>query len=250
MKKILSLIIALSLLMSLMLVSCKKETAETLVNGAMAKIDGHEAVEIDAKIEMAMSMMGMEFEMPIELKVQTAEHGAKSYSLTTVSDFGQTESAETYAEGDWVYALTNGVGTKMSREKAEEKLRDLSFINFLTGIAPEAYEGVEITKNEDGTKSVELTVNKDQLGGFYAGLVEGLTESAGGDSSDVTVSDANIKISVKGGEISGYTMSFDVTITMMGIEAAVECIVECDYVAFDDDVKITPPEGYLDFPEV
>ena len=39
MKKILSVIIAIALVMSVMLVSCKKETAESLVNGAMAKTD-------------------------------------------------------------------------------------------------------------------------------------------------------------------------------------------------------------------
>lgn len=37
MKKFLSVILALALVMSVMLVSCKKETAESLVNGAMEK---------------------------------------------------------------------------------------------------------------------------------------------------------------------------------------------------------------------
>ena len=58
-----------------------------------------------------------------------------------------------------------------------------------------------------------------------------------------------MKITVKGGDISEFIMSFDMEMSVMGIEASAACKMDFDYVAFDKDVKITPPEGYLDFPE-
>ena len=113
MKKILSLLLALALVMSVMLVSCKKETAESLVRDAIAKTEDHDAAEISVTAELVMSAMGIEMEMPIEMKVQST--GVKSDRPTTyismsMSFLGENVSTEAYTEGDWVYSITDGEG--------------------------------------------------------------------------------------------------------------------------------------------
>ena len=251
MKKFLSVILALALVMSVMLVSCKKETAESLVNGAMEKTNAHDAVEAEMKMELVMSVMGMEMEMPIDMKIQakdTKSEKPTTYTSMTMSFMGEDVSSEAYVEGDWVYSLTEGEGSKMSREEAEEDV-GVSADDILTEFPSEVFEGVEIVKNEDGTKTVEFTLTKEQLADLYKELVDSVTETAGGEDTEVDLSDAKIKITVKSGEIYEYIMSFDMVMNVMGIEATAECTIDCDYVKFDDDVVITPPEGYLDFPE-
>ena len=253
MKKFLSVILALALVMSVMLVSCKKETAESLVNGAMEKTNAHDAVEAEMNMELVMSVMGMEMEMPIDMKIQakdTKSEKPTTYTSMTMSFMGEDVSSEAYVEGDWVYSLTEGEGSKMSREEAEEDIGASAYSDILTEFPSEVFEGVEIVKNEDGTKTVEFTLTKEQLGEFYSELVDSFTETAGGDeSTEVDISDAKVKITVKSGEIFEFVMSFDMIMSVMGIEATAECTIDCDYVKFDDDVVITPPEGYLDFPE-
>ena len=251
MKKFLSVILALSLVMSVMLVSCKKETAESLVNGAMEKTNAHDAFEAEMKMELVMSVMGMEMEMPIDMKIQAKDAKSEkptTYTYMTMSFMGENLTSEAYLEGDWVYSVEEGEGSKMSREEAEEDV-GVSADDILTEFPSEVFEGVEIVKNEDGTKTVEFTLTKEQLADLYKELVDSVTETAGGEDTEVDLSDAKIKITVKSGEIYEYVMSFDMVMSVMGIEATAECTIDCDYVKFDDDVVITPPEGYLDFPE-
>lgn len=252
MKKILSVIIAIALVMSVMLVSCKKETAESLVNGAMAKTDAHSATEINGTIELVMSVMGMEIEMPIEFMMQMTDLQSDTpttYTKMSMSFMGEEVNSETYSEGDWVYTLADGEGYKMSAAESEDMGDSSGLADVLTVFPSEVFEGVEIVKNDDGTKSVEFNLTQDLLGELYSSLVDSLSETTGGEGSEVELSDAKIKITVKNGEVSKFVMSFDMIMSIMGIDASASCTMSFDFVAFDDDVKITPPEGYLAFPE-
>ena len=64
------------------------------------------------------------------------------------------------------------------------------------------------------------------------------------DVAFLSVQDETVK-----DEMKEFSLSLDAKMTTMGMEGTIKVNFECDFIAFDNDVVITPPEGYLYFTE-
>ncbi len=255
MKKITSLLLALTMIFSLvMLSSCfmEKETPESLVNGALEKMDKHSAIETNTLMELEMDIMGMSMSIPMDINskvIDPKSDNPTSLTNLTMSVFGMEVVTETYTEDGWSYVVADGESYKTNNAELEDSLGMGDLASSSEKLDAELFEGVEIIENEDGTKSVELTVPDDVFAELFADAFASVTESLGA-SADAKITNVNLKYTVKDGEIAQMKMSFDIEMTMEGIAVTATADCTIDYVAFDDDVKITPPEGYLDFPEL
>ncbi len=255
MKRITSLLLAILMLVSVFtLSSCfKKETPESLVNGAIKDFIECDAVELDMLMEIAMEMMGLEFTIPINVHMASTGNNSDNQILSlqmSMSAFGMEESKDTYTDGDWTYVIENGESYKEPYiEDAEEEDDALvSDTSILSSTLPaELFEGTEIVENEDGSKTVEFDVSSEDLLELFPELVESLTETAGDAGAEI--SSSHIKFTVLAGKLAEFDLSFEMEVSMEGVSMPASAKLEMDILAFGDDVKITPPEGYLDFPE-
>ncbi len=254
MKKITSALLAILMLVSVFtLSSCfKKETPESLVNGALEKLNGHSAIESDILMEIEMDMMGMSLSIPMDINTKVinpkSDNPTSSTNLT-VSVFGVEVVTETYTENGWTYVISEGESYKTNNAELEDSFGVGDLANSSEQLDAELFEGVEIIENEDGTKSVELTIPDDMFTEQFADAFSSVTESLG-TGADAKVTDVNVKYTVKDGELAQMVMSFNLEMTVEGISTTASAVCTIDYVAYDDEVKITLPEGYESFPEI
>ncbi len=255
MKKITSILLAALMIVSVMaLASCKKpETPESLVNGAIEKTNAYDAYEIDMLMEMSMNVMGMEMTIPLDMHVMTSgekEDNPITSMNMTIELLGMSSTVDMYSEGDWAYITADDESFKMNLEDAKEQVGSTD-TSYLESIIPaDIFEGTEIIENEDGTKSVELVIPDDRFTEIFPTMLDSMTSTMGtGTAADIKISNAKITITVADGLIKGFDMTFDMEMTIEGIAVTASAKVESDYLAFGEDVVITPPEGYLDFPD-
>ena len=250
MKKILSLIIALSLVMGLMLVSCKKESAESLVRDAVEKYKTHSTLQDETKSEMVISANGVELEMTIENKATSKNNGSDDFMMhlvTTTTVMGEKNVSEGFYTNGYIYYVENGVGIKT----AYSPNTGVSLMSLVADLPSEAYEGVDIIKNKDGSKTVEFSLSSEQLGEMHTVMAERFNDIMGLEESyDIKVTDTVARITVAKGEISKLELSYNTYATIDGTEVSMRSNMEGNIISFSDDITVTMPEGYLDFPEV
>ena len=66
----------------------------------------------------------------------------------------------------------------------------------------------------------------------------------------IRISNARVEITLDDGNLRDYDIFFDMASDGKEFPKNASVTVELDYLAFGDDVVLTPPEGYLDFPLV
>ena len=124
-------------------------------------------------------------------------------------------------------------------------------MSLVADLPSEAYEGVGIIKNKDGSKTVEFSLSSEQLGEMYTVMAERFTDIMGLEESyDIKVTDTVARITVAKGEISKLELSYNTYATIDGTEVSMRSNMESNVISFSDDITVTMPEGYLDFPEV
>ena len=228
MRKILSAVLAVCMLLSVMLLTSCGETPESLINGAVLNMAQLESMEANVDMEVKMNMMGVDVSVPIDMHLAMAD--VKSGKPVAAIDaemsmMGETVAMNMYMDGsEWAYLTVAGVSYKANLADAE------------------------IVKNEDGSKSVALLITADKFSEVYgADVMEGLTATAG---DSVTMKDVTVVITVKDGYIVEYDMAFDMDMTVEGKDVSASMDMKIHYLNAGQTVTVNPPAGYQDFPEL
>lgn len=264
MKKLLTLALALLMIVSCFaFASCTKEpTAYELVSSAVEKSAALQNIELEQTVNMKMDMMdmmGMSVEVPITMTMKGKDINSENavyYSLVNTTMMGMSVDSTVYIEGTDVYTLTMGEGFKMHLDSLEGEYdiaKDLTAV--FSCPAESVFEGIEIVKNEDGTRSVSLVMTQDDYINSYRPYYDSLVGELGVGTDGVKISDIKVTVTVnKDGYVCGYKMScvIDAKMNEMGMELDVKANVDTNitFVNIGGNVTITPPEGYKDFTEI
>ncbi len=253
MKKITFVLLAVLMTVSVFtLSSCfKKETPESLVNGAIEEFIECDAVEFDMPVEISVEMMGIKFKIPVNMHIAGAAQNSDNPILSldmSMSALGIEESKHIYTEGDWRYIIENGECYKEPRVDDEDDLVPVSDTSIFSDTIPaELFEGTEIVENEDGTKTVELDISPEDLIEIIPTvIVEAIAKVAGDENAEI--SSPHIKFTVDNGRLAEFDLSFEMNGSIDGVSVPASAKLKMDILAYGDDVVITPPEGYENFP--
>ena len=258
MKKILSLALTLMLIFSCFaFTSCGKEpTAYELILSAVEKSSALSDIEMEQSLNIKMDMMGMSMDVPITMTLKGKSidsENALYYSSATTSMMGMTVDSVVYIEGKDVYTVTMGEGFKLSLDSLEGEYdiaKDLTSVFFCP--SESVFEGVEVVKNEDGTRSVSFDMTQEEYVNAYRAYYDSMISDVGAGPDDAKLSDIKVTITVnKEGYISAFKMSCNVqaTVTELGMDTDVNAAISTDirFVNIGGKVTITPPEGYQSF---
>lgn len=262
MKKFTAVALVLVMLVSLLtFVSCEKLTAFSLISNAVAKMEELDSFEADLDIKMSMDMLGESMEIPMQYNVKAS--GLKgdnpvTFSTVPMSMLGITTTTEAYIEGEWCYITMFGQSMKMKVSDMTAEYDGTSDIDSVMKALPEdILSDVEIQKNDDGTKTVAVSVSDEKFSEIYKGFIDEMSSSAaeGFEFSELSISNCKVEITVdKNGYVSVYAIYFDMNMKMEIEEEAFEIKSSVDVtIAYKNPgstVTVTPPEGYQDFEEV
>ena len=177
-------------------------------------------------IGVSFKMMGMEMDMPtsIALCVKGAKTEAREFSYAmTMSAMGMEITQNVYFK-DGFYYMDDGVNRvkypySLENEKSYGYEADIDML--LKTLPEKFFEGVEVERNADGTKTIRL-VGVETIFRYYTELTESLKESlgynllwAGGDVTVVIASDGSLQSYMvelrPDAFIEGIQTSFDIT---------------------------------------
>lgn len=258
MKKFSAIALSLILIVSCFaFASCGKEpTAYELISSAVEKSSALSDIEMEQSVNMKMDMMGMSMDVPITMTLKGKSintDNALYYTSATTSMMGMTVDSVVYIEGKDVYTLTMGEGFKLHLDSLDGEYdiaKDLTSVFFCP--SESVFEGVEVVKNEDGTRSVSFDITQEEYVNAYRAYYDSLMSDVGAGSDAAKLSDIKVTVTVnKDGYICAYKMSCNVQakVTEMGMDIDVSATVSTDikFVNIGGDVTITPPEGYQSF---
>ncbi|MBQ9747857.1 MAG: hypothetical protein IJV98_03650 [Clostridia bacterium] len=273
-KKILSLVLAVLMLVSVtVLTSCEKETAYSLVSGALEKMETLDSFDatIDMKMKTEMELMGEKVQQDIPMSMAIKASGIQADALKMTFDVdmeveGEEVSTKVYQEGEWVYMEMFGMGIKMKQGDLTAEYDGMAQIKDMTKPIPEeVLADVEIVKNDDGTKTVTAAIPDDQMQATFPEFADQMvgTMAEGVEIDNLSLTNGEVSITVdKNGYIAVYEISFSMSLDMdfgaeMGallgtqivtLKADVEAVVV--YNNAGEPVTVTPMAGYEDFAEV
>lgn len=253
MKKFLVVLLALCSLLTCV-TSCDEST-EALVNDAIANTQALDAYEAEVDISISMDVMGMKMDIPMTMLMKMTGVNTDSpisYCKITMAYDGETSTSETYMDKDWVYVASGNDKYKMSVADAEEETKEITGAvdNFMKDMPASVFEGTEVVKNSDGTKSVKLNISGDLFRELYSEIFDSMMGMMGSTSDGMSVEFSDIAVTVTVGEkyISVYDISLGMTLSMSGVTANANVKETLTFTKFGDDVVITPMTGYQSYP--
>ncbi len=259
MKKTISLILtACMLFCALCLASCQKPetltTAEKVSQAleATRAFDTYSAI-LDMKIDMDMQGISMEIPATIDMKVKDANsEQCVSFMEMEMEMMGMTISMPIYMEGEWVYLSMFGENMKMKAEDYTDTNYTESAEGMLEELSENLFEDKELVKNADGSETVTVSVPDETFAEIYDEVLETVKESAasGEEVTNLSIENAQVSYTIKDGLLSAISMDWLMEMDVAGMTVSVDVVYDMTYNAFGDDVVITPPEGYQDYPEI
>lgn len=260
MKRIIA--IALTLVMAFSLVfafsSCgkkeeeKKQTAYEVYTAALDKNNELDSYELAIDLKMSVAADGVSTDVPMsyDIKVAGVKSGSPVYSAEMkMTMAGITFTIPVYFDGKYFY--TEMFGEKM-KESAENSDLDLEGLTILASKfqSEEAFSGVTVTENEDGTKSMEVALNSGDFNEAYGDLMDALLGSLGEELNGVGVSmstdNAKSTITVnKDGYIEKVAFNGDIKATMTvegeNSEMTISFSANSEYKNIGETVTVTAP---------
>ena len=253
MKRIISVVLAVCMLLSVMVLASCAETPESLINGAMIKMASLTSIEAEMDAEIKMSMLGVDMSMPIDMHVIMDEIKSENpvgSVKAEMSFLGESVAMDMYMDGKgWAYMTVAGESYKVNTEaaSAELPLSSDSVTDMITQFPEDLFEGAVIEKNDDGSKSVTLVITAEQYAELFGEAMDSLSGSLG---AAVSVKDVTLEITVKGGYVVEYDIEFDMDMNIEGMTVSASMDMDIDYINPGKAVKVTPPAGYENFPAI
>lgn len=224
-----------------------------LVSNAMKKTQEVTSYSAVIKQNMKQNLMGtvMETDAEFNIKASMPDPSAPVIGMDgKMATDGEEIPFAYYFDGTWMYYSMYGEGYKMqvSLEEFEQDAGGMD--DFFTDLPKDLFTGVT-GKTENGTTKVELTATSDAFKTMYQELVtEMFYDVLGEDISAVVVDDVKIVITVANDYVTGYEMSFKASYTIGSDSVSFEVEQSLIFDSINEDVTVTPPEGYENFPEM
>lgn len=247
-KRIIALALTLLMLCSL-LAGCGKQSTYKTVEEALARTQALEEMSVKIEMDRTISTESMSMSIPMTMEIKAKDAKSSTPTILTklsLSMLGQTVSTEIYQEDGWSYAVMGDMKTKT---KSAPQLDQYDYSEEMMQMIPEALmKYVELEKGENGSATATITIPGEKFTEIYSDLVDSLGEDLSG-AEDLTVKDAVVIISVAGGYVEAYEMSFSLEaydgdeVSSLTVDASIT------YENPGKPVEITPPEGYKDFKE-
>lgn len=259
MKRIISAILALVLVLSaLLLTSCGgTEDTQTLVNDAIVKTKSADAYEANYAITVNMHFEGDEDDVyadEIHVVTKDAQTGTPEIILQrTMYILGMAFTTYTYTDSEeWGYIVTSIDTTyKAKYSDIAASVSPSEITRLLFKYPPMVFEDAVVIKNSDGSTTVKFDIEKNLFHELYKKLLGEQLEKMQVDSINyIRIYNARGEITIADGMIRDYDLFFDMKSDGREYARDASVKVELDFTAFGDDVQITPPEGYLDYPIV
>ena len=268
MKKLTAVSLILMMFLSvLMLSSCGEVTAYSLVTDAQEKMNKLDSYEMDMDVTITVDMGTMSGTIPYKINTKASGlMGENPVSLSTATVINET--MVTYTEGDWIYTVSGGVGTKsrVDNEMMERLSSTVAESLINNPFSEEMMQDVEIMENEDGTRSVSVPMSDDTFEGLFDSIldeifsdeiseaflavgIEDIRMSFTDVVTDFTVNEDGyfVKYDMSGNLVMGITASEEAGGTSVSMEMPFD--MSCTYKNPGTAVTVTPPTGYQDFPE-
>lgn len=247
MKKIFCAALAVCMILSAALLTSCGETPAQLINGAIEKTAQLGAYDVVVDQGINMSMMGTQMSMPVKTSVQMK--GSELLMSMEITMMGITSTTVEYTDGEWVYV--NMDGTTYKQEKSDPSMYMFtadSVTALLTALPEDLLAECEIVKNEDGSKSVSLQIPASTFFSLYDSMLKNLNKTVASPEETVALSDADVTLVVKDGYLVKYEMKYTVTLEVETQSITADMDVAVSFNNPGQDVVITPPEGYAEFP--
>lgn len=254
-KRIVSLLLALCIVCVCgLLASCNQVSTYMVVSQAIEKTEKLDSMAAEMEIEMTMSMMGMDITVPIkaDVKAKGLQGDAPvTFAKMSMSMMGETMEFDMYQEGDWAYYVIADMKykTNIAEAQAEYDYSD-TMTDMLQDLPEDLLKDVELVKNEDGSRTMTVSLSDEQFTEIYEEILDDTSAEYGTSVNDLSISDAEISITVADGYISVFDMKFTMNMTVEGVETSADAAYNIKYKDLGKEVTITPPEGYQDFEEM
>lgn len=261
--KFLSVVLAaLMLLSAFSLFSCveKAKTPYELMVEAQEKAAALGSMHVEmvstAKVEVTGMTLETEMEYDIKAADMTTENPLISMDMT-MEMMGEKIAMTLYMDSKDAYLDMGELGQfKTSVSEMMEDYDAMGNIADTVKIIPEEMmEGVVATDNEDGTKTIAVTLSDEQFNSVFADMVDEMAASAAGvdDAEGLEIKLSNCRVEMviaPDGYFAEYNMAFDMDMTIMGMKASAKTENKIKYIEPGKTVTVTPPEGYESFPEM
>ncbi len=255
-KKIVSLLLAAFMLCTATVASsCEKagESVSETVAKALEKTAALNSFDAEMEMTMDMSMEGMTMSVPmtVAMKAENVNSEKPVYSATmSTSMLGMNMDVDLYCDGEWVYYSGDGMEYKMPVSEAGEEYDYTGDVDdMIQDIPEELFKDKQFINNDDGSKTVTIDIEEKMFADIYGELIESLNEDSDETVNNVKISDAKVSVTVSGGYISVYDISFKMSMTSYDVETVSDVKACVKYNNPGQEVTVTPMEGYLDFEE-
>lgn len=251
MRKIICCLLTLCLLLltTASLVSCEAfDTPQTMVTRATAKTAMQDSYEGTVFMDLSFELFGQDMQINISSDLKaTGLHSENSTveMKTTVDALGKRVQTTSYQKDGWSYVVTPNASYKTKID--EDSGANATAASILKEIPKDLFEGTEIVKAEDGTRSVTVTLPSEVFAQLYDELVDEMMGTLGADI-EFTVSDAVVSISVKDGLISLYDIRFTMTVQSLGMNLDMDAKASIAFTKYGG-VTVQMPTNYENFKE-
>lgn len=259
MKRIIALALTLAMAFSLVFAfsSCgkqeeKEKTAYEVYTEALKKNNELDSYALALDMKMSVSADGVSTDVPMtyDIKASGIKSGSPVYSAEMkMSMAGMTLTIPMYSDGKYVYMEMFGQKIKSSADDSDVDMK--SFTDLVAKIqSEESFAGVTVTENEDGSKSMEISLKSADFNEAYGDLLDALLGSLGEELNGVGVSmtanDAKLAVTInKSGYIEKVGLKSDVKVTMTiegeNSEMNVSLDISGEYKNIGETVVVTPP---------
>ena len=219
---------------------------------AMEKTQALESLSAKMDMDITVSAEGITMEVPMDMTIKIKD--AKSEKPTTYVDLkmtmmGMEVAMEMYQEDEWCYYVSDGEKYKISLEEAQAG-DGADFTHNLDGLMQELSEDImkkaSIESNGDGSKTLTVKLSEEDFAEYFGEYMEGLGYGVDG----ATIEEASVSMTAKDGYLTVYEMNMEMEIIAEGITTKGVAKISATYDDPGEEVEITPPEGYKDFPEL
>ncbi len=260
-KRLFTLFLAICLsFMGILLTSCQREpTATELLENASKKTAALETYSAVMEMKINMNVLGMSMEIPVTVDMKVKNHPetptvSAKYDMTML---GQNIQMDVYLEDGWMYISAGETEyTEAQKYKTNygEMMDEYDFTSdvedLMKDLPDDLLADVVPVKNEDGSRTVTVSIPAEVFNEVFADLVSEMGEASGA-TGDIAIKDAVMEVTVlESGYYSDYKVDYTMTIDVSGIKTDCQASMSLHFNNPGEAVEITPPDGYKDFPDL
>lgn len=225
----------------------------TIVDKALKKTRKLDSISAEMKTEVSVETQGDKVTFSTNANIKA--NNLKEKNPTVLTDISMNMSnnqvkMQFYQEGKWGYIDISNMKykTKISENNQYNYLDNID--DLIKDIPEDLLEKSEKEKGTSGNIIIKLKIPNETFKKKYENLINSVSQDTGIFLSDAEVSDAVVKITVKDGYISLYSIQFDLEIKGQNFSRKAKVETSVKYKGMGKKVKITPPKDYKTYEEL